>query len=217
METIPLRAGGESGQSGGMYLKCNRRGAYEYGTLVQNERTARGPRQRVVAHFGKAPGLDDAERRGWEDLDALLKGRRPARQPGLWDSLPPRSEPRWAQVDLNGVRVERVREFGAVYLALSLWRRLGLHRLLRELIDDGREAIEWKLVACILTIGRFCAKRSEREMAERWYADRALEDLLGVRGRRSTPVGFTAASTCSTRAKTHCLRTCNNVMRVGSE
>jgi hypothetical protein len=57
-----------------MYLKRNRRGAYEYWTLVQNERTARGPRQRVVAHLGKGPGLDDAERRGWEDLDALLEG-----------------------------------------------------------------------------------------------------------------------------------------------
>jgi Transposase DDE domain len=166
-----------------MYLKRNRRGAYEYWTLVQNERTARGPRQRVVAHLGKGPGLDEAERRGWEDLDALLEGRRPARQPELWDrpsSRPQRRHPLWAQVDLNGVRVERVRDFGAVYLALSLWRRLGLHRLLRELIDDGREAIEWELVACILTIGRFCAQRSEREVAERWYADSALEDLLGV-------------------------------------
>jgi hypothetical protein len=166
-----------------MFLKRNRRGAYEYWTLVQSERTARGPRQRVVAHLGKGPGLDDAERRGWEDLDALLEGRRPARQPELWDpppSRPERSDPLWAQVDLRGVRVERVREFGVVYLALSLWRRLGLHRLLRELIDDGREAIEWELVACILTIGRFCAQRSEREVAERWYADSALEDLLGV-------------------------------------
>jgi hypothetical protein len=166
-----------------MYLKRNRRGAYEYWTLVQNERTARGPRQRVVAHLGKGPGLDEAERRGGEDLDALLEGRRPARQPELWDRPPSRPQgrpPLWAQVDLNGVRVERVRDFGAVYLALSLWRRLGLHRLLRELIDDGREAIEWELVACILTLGRFCAQRSEREVAERWYADSALEDLLGV-------------------------------------
>jgi hypothetical protein len=35
-------------------------------------------------------------------------------------------------------------------------------------------------VACILTVARFCAQRRELEAAERWYADSALEDLLGV-------------------------------------
>lgn len=158
-----------------MFLKRNRRGGYEYWTLVQSERTARGPRQRVVAHLGKQPGLDDTERHGWEALEALLEGRRPARQPELWEprvpAAYPESSPSWARVDLRGVRVERVRDFGVVYLALSLWRRLGLHRLLRELIEDGREAIEWELVACILTIGRFCARaqrtRSGRTLVRR--------------------------------------------------
>jgi hypothetical protein len=36
-------------------------------------------------------------------------------------------------VDLRGVSVERVRDFGQIYLALSLWRRLGLHQILNEL------------------------------------------------------------------------------------
>jgi hypothetical protein len=49
---------------------------------------------------------------------------------------------------------------------------------LRELIESGREQIDWESVACILTVARFCAQRSELEVAERWYADRALEDLL---------------------------------------
>jgi hypothetical protein len=89
--------------------------------------------------------------------------------------------PQWAEVDLGGVRVERVRDFGQVYLGLSLWRRLGLHTLLRELIEPGREEVPWELTACILTLARFCSQRSELEVAERWYADSALEDLLGVR------------------------------------
>jgi len=81
---------------------------------------------------------------------------------------------------LRGVRVERVRDFGQVYLALSLWRRLGLHTLLRDLIEPGAEHVPWELTACILTLARFCGQRSELEVAERWYADSALEDLLGV-------------------------------------
>ena len=87
----------------------------------------------------------------------------------------------WMEVDVRGLRVERVREFGEVYLALALWRRLGLHTLLRELIEPGRERVGWELVACILSVARFCGNKSELEVAERWYADSALEDLLGVR------------------------------------
>jgi transposase len=57
---------------------------------------------------------------------------------------------------------------------------LGLHELLAGLIEPGREKVEWEQVACLLTIARFCAQRSELEVAERWYADSALEDLLGI-------------------------------------
>ena len=90
------------------------------------------------------------------------------------------SVPQWAQVDLSGVRVERVREFGQVYLGLSLWRRLGLHTLLRKIIEPGQEEVPWDLTACLLTLARFCGQRSELEVAERWYGDSVLEDLLSV-------------------------------------
>jgi transposase len=63
---------------------------------------------------------------------------------------------------------------------LSLWRRLGLHKLLREIIPPGQEEVPWELTACILSLARFCGQRSELEVAERWYADSVLEDLLGV-------------------------------------
>jgi len=43
--------------------------------------------------------------------------------------------------------VERVREFGAVYVALALWRRLGLHTVLREVLAAGREEVPWEAVA----------------------------------------------------------------------
>ena len=38
----------------------------------------------------------------------------------------------------------------------------------------------WELTACILTLARFCGQKNELEVAQRWYADSALEDLLGV-------------------------------------
>ncbi|HQF40545.1 MAG TPA: IS1634 family transposase [Opitutaceae bacterium] len=168
-----------------MFLRRNRRTIggelYEYWTLVESHRTERGPRQRVVATLGKVPGLDEGERRGWEEIGWLLEGRRGPKQMELGAAGEVEAKrPDWAQVDLSGVRVERVRDFGAVYLALSLWRRLGLHELLAELIGVGREDVGWDQVACALTAARFCAQRSELEVAERWYKESALEDLLGV-------------------------------------
>jgi transposase len=168
-----------------MFLRRNRRTVngetYDYWTLVRTVRTATGPRQKVVASLGKTPGLEQSSRHGWEDIADLLEGRSPSpRQGELGQPFAEELQPQWAQVDLRGVSVERVRDFGQVYLALSLWRRLGLHQVLQEVIAPGREEVPWELTACILTIARFCEQKRELEVAERWYADSALEDLLGV-------------------------------------
>jgi hypothetical protein len=174
-----------------MYLRRNRTTAngetYEYWTLVESVRTAHGPRQHTVATLGKLPGLDESCRAGWEQIEQLLEGQPHSRQLPLRDTgaaVEPAAAavdlPEWREVNVRGVQVERVREFGEVYLALALWRRLGLHKLLRELIVEGRETVPWELVSCVLSVARFCAQRSELGVAERWYQRTALEDLLGL-------------------------------------
>jgi transposase len=55
----------------------------------------------------------------------------------------------------------------------------GLHTLLNELIPSARRN-SWERIACLLTVARFCAQKSELGVAERWYQRTALEDLLGV-------------------------------------
>ena len=165
-----------------MYLRRHRRTVagttYEYWTLVQSRHTASGPRQHTVATLGKLPGLNEAVQASWDSIDDLLEGHPPARQLDL-GGHPPASA-LWREVDVRSVRVERVREFGEVFLALSLWRRLGLQTLLRELIPPGREAVAWETIACLLSVARFCTQPSELGVAERWYQRTALEDLLGV-------------------------------------
>lgn len=171
-----------------MFLKRRRRKekgeVYESWSLVQTVRTERGPRHRTVAHLGKTPGLDSKTKRRWEDIGDLLEGRDPSSRQLELDEAGEGGEaeegPQWTEVDIKGLRIEQVREFGQVYLALALWRRLGLHKLLGEIIEEGREWVGWEVVACILTIARFCGNKSELEVAERWYRDSALEDLLGV-------------------------------------
>ena len=166
-----------------MFLRRNRRRkdgvSYEYWTLVESVRTARGPRQRVVATLGKLPGLEEDERAGWDEIARLLDGR-----PGFRAEADlfcaPAEPPQWVCVNLRGVRVERVREFGKVYLALALWRRLGLHQFFQEHTRRGREQVDWATVACLLSLGRFCAQGTELALSERWYAHTALDDLLGL-------------------------------------
>ena len=88
---------------------------YSYWHLCETVRTARGPRQRVVASLGK---LDQKQcagfSGGWGDLPALLRGERLPPKP-VTTALPgfdtgDSSEPaRWEQADLRALRVERPR------------------------------------------------------------------------------------------------------------
>lgn len=163
-----------------MFLRRHKKvkgsGEYEYWSLVESVRTARGPRQRVVATVGKLPGLDAATRVGWEQIGEILSGRaKPA------DFLETRPEPpEWARVNVKALRVERPRRFGEVYLALALWRRLGLDGFFNGAMAPGREEIAWATMACILTLARFCSPSSELQIADFWYGKTALDDLLGV-------------------------------------
>jgi transposase len=164
-----------------MYLRRHsRRKAgteYESWSLVESVRTARGPRQRIVATIGKLPGLEKEERIGWEAIGRILDGK-PKPQQGLFEQK--EEVPEWATVNLREIQVERLRHFGDVYLGLALWRRLGLSEFCSKHMPAGREEIPRSIMSCILVLGRFCAPSSELQIAEWWYRKTALDDLLGV-------------------------------------
>jgi transposase len=154
--------------------------AYGYWSLVESVRTARGPRQRIVATIGKLPGLDKEERIGWEEIRRILDGK-PA-QPNLFEEQ--EEPPSWATVNINKVSVERLRHFGDVYLGLRLWNKLAFAEFCTEHMSEGREEIPWSVMASILVLARFCAPSSELKIAESWYDKTALDDLLGVPGEK---------------------------------
>ena len=77
---------------------------YESWTLVRTVRTAKGPRQEVVASLGKDPGLESRTRYGWDQLADLLDGRPPQPIQGLsGQALESPAQAQWVQVDLRGV------------------------------------------------------------------------------------------------------------------
>ncbi len=156
---------------------------YDYWTLCESVRTENGPRQRIVANLGKLTPAEAANSHSsWRSFDSLLEGKAAPRQLELGAcGAPAPDEPsQWELADLRGIRVERLLDFGEVWLALSLWRRLGLHRLLRELIEPGKEDIPWQDIAEVLCAARFCAQKSELAIAEHWYTRTALEDITGI-------------------------------------
>jgi len=154
---------------------------YESWTLVESVRTARGPRQRIVATLGKLPGMEKQERVGWEQIARILDGK-PREQGSLFEKE--QEIPVWAEVNLKRVSVERLRHFGDVYLGLALWKRLGLEPFALTHIPSGREEVAWSVMAAVLVLARFCAPSSELQIAESWYEKTALDDLLGVSSDR---------------------------------
>jgi hypothetical protein len=69
---------------------------------------------------------------------------------------------------------------GDVFLALTLWRMLGLDDLFEHELPEGREEIPWHLMACILGVARFVEPSSEVHVQDMWYPRTALSELLGV-------------------------------------
>ena len=143
---------------------------HAYWALVESYRTARGPRQRVVAYLGE---LDEHGRVG------VQRAAAPAFSSQAHLFQQPTS-PEWVEVDLRGVRVERNRQFGGCWLGLAVLRQLGLPQLLDELLPQGREEISWSVMAQILVLGRLVDASSELRLAEHTYEGSALAELLGV-------------------------------------
>lgn len=151
---------------------------HSYWALVESYRTARGSRQRTVSYLGE---LQESQKNGWAQLTARLNGQSTS-QRTFFDPrdahTPSADEP--VLVRLKGIRLERLRDFGDVWLALGLWRLLGLDRLLVKEMCAGREDVPWPVVAAILVIARFCEPSSELHIETTWYRRTALDDLLGV-------------------------------------
>ncbi|MHC4180227.1 MAG: IS1634 family transposase, partial [Planctomycetota bacterium] len=143
---------------------------HAYWALVESYRAQRGPRQRVVAYLGQ---LDEQGRLGVKEA---AEGRPAHRQKELFEEV----EPQWVEVDTCRVRLENRRDFGGPWLALEMVRRLRLDEFLGTRLPKGQEEIPWSAMALVLVISRLCNPSSELQIAEHFYGQTALAELLGV-------------------------------------
>jgi transposase len=143
---------------------------HRYWRLVRSVRVGRRVIQQTVAQLGEL------------DEHGMIAARAVARrligapeQTALFDDG---SAHLTVSVRLKGLGIERSRQFGDVYLALALWRGLGLEELCERLLPAGQERISWAKMAAVLVVARFCEPSSELHIAEDWYRRTALCDLL---------------------------------------
>ena len=155
---------------------------HAYWALVESYRTERGPRQRVVSYLGR---LDEDGRLGVQEAATARAEDKNGQQrlPFGDDASPDESpdvQPRWVSVNASAVRVENCVQFGGPWLALELIKKIGLDDFFHKHLPAGRANIHWSSIAFVLVICRLCKPSSELYIAEHFYRETALAQLLGV-------------------------------------
>ena len=143
---------------------------HRYWRLVQSVRVGRRVVQQTVAQLGE---LDEQGR-----ISARAFAQQIVGTPDQGQLFDDGTANLTVPVRLKGIRIERSRQFGDVYLALALWRGMGLEALCERLLPVGKERIPWSKMAAVLVTARFCEPSSELHIAEDWYRRTALSDLL---------------------------------------
>src|ERR1700682_3587398 len=131
---------------------------HRYWRLVRSVRVGRRVIQQTVAQLGE---LDEHGR-----IEARALARRLIGAPEQTALFDDGSEHLTVPVRLKGIRIERSRQFGDVYLALALWRGTGLEELCKQLLRAGQERIAWAKMAAVLVAAGFWGPSCEEDSAE---------------------------------------------------
>lgn len=163
-----------------------------YWSLTETVRTAEGPRQRLLCYLGE---LNSSRLKSWRKVTRLFNDEGEEAQLELFpsDTIPEDipGDKNIVRVDLSSIRLERAREFGAIYTAWEIWKRLKLDRFWEETLNrfadnntsscNRRTAtVSWPAITAILAINRLCDPGSELSIEEKWYQSTALADLLDI-------------------------------------
>jgi len=168
-----------------MFLRCKVRRKdgkqHRYWSVVENTRVAGGRVvQRHVLYLGE---INDSQELAWRrSIEVLEDG---AAQPRTLSLFP---EDRCAaaladastvHVKLSQLQLRRPRQWGACWLALTLWRELQLDQFWSKRLGSSRKGTRWDQVLFVLVAYRLLAPGSEWRLHREWFQRSALADLLG--------------------------------------
>ena len=167
-----------------MFLKCSirRKDGKEHRSwsIVESRRLADGHCvQRHVLYLGE---INDSQRAAWQKSIAVFEGDQ--QEPVQMAIFPEDREPQagasdYVQIRLGELQLFRLRQWGACWLALEIWRELHLDEFWARRLASSREGMRWDLVLTTLVIYRLLDPGSEWRLHREWFESAALGDLLG--------------------------------------
>jgi hypothetical protein len=153
---------------------------HRYFSIVENKRAGRRVVQRHVLYLGE---INDSKERSWrKSIEVFEEGKERSTTLSLFPEdrcegvLPDSSV---VGMRLAELRLERPRQWGACWLALSLWRELRLDRFWAERLPVNRKGTRFDLVLFVMTSYRLLSPGGEWRLHREWYGRSAAADLLG--------------------------------------
>ena len=155
---------------------------HRYWSIVENKRVSGGRvLQRHVLYLGE---INSSQAQAWrKSIEVFEDGAENPRTLSLF----PADQAEVAANDASVVRVRmnelklcRPRQWGACWLALTLWEELQLDDFWAERLPPSRKGTRWDQVLFVLVAYRLISPGSEWRLHREWFGRTALADLLGV-------------------------------------
>ena len=136
--------------------------------------------QRQVLYLGE---INDSQRAGWcRVIEAFDEKSQERTQLALFPAegeLPEYAEGYGVKLRLEGMELERPRQWGACWLACHLYEELELDQFWEARLADSREGTCWRHILQTLVCYRLIDPGSEWRLHRLWFDRSAMGDLLG--------------------------------------
>ncbi len=166
-----------------MFLRATKRikdgKEHRYWSIVESKR-CQGSRvvQRQVLYLGE---INDSQKTAWcKTIDVVMEDAR-SRQIAIFpqDRQAPPLDCDVVQVDLSRLQLKRPRQWGACWLACSLWEQLKLDEFWQDRMGVSRQGTRWLNVLKTLVCFRLIDPGSKWRLHRQWFDQSAMGDLLG--------------------------------------
>jgi len=168
-----------------MFLRCTNRRKdgkeHRYWSIVENRRVAGGRVvQRQILYLGE---INDCQRKSWlKTIEVFEDGSSSTKTMALFpDDHTVEIESRQVvQIRLKDIELRRPRQWGACWLACTLYKQLGLDAFWSEKLPANRKGTRWDLIVQVLCIYRLINPGSEWRLHRHWFETTAMADLMGA-------------------------------------
>jgi hypothetical protein len=181
-------------------------------SVVENQRLADGRVvQRHVLYLGE---INDSQNLAWrKSVAAFLEGQ-PDQPPATlaWfpadQAVEAMAPEQIVRLHLAELKLCRPRQWGAGWLALHLWRELGLDQFWWQRLPPNRKGTRWDQILTVLVCYRLLDPGSEWQLHRQWFLQSALAELLGGDFAWPRSTSSTTATIICCATKPNCLPIC---------